>query len=240
MLYEIRKVIPRLADTPQRWESITLPILVSFSHQSANPSRDIRHSAINHFQRMLLSPQTLQGATPQQVYAVFEQAIFPLIQELLDEDVHLRDPHPQGIPETRMKASALLCRVFLYYHERLAADAEPFTQLWVQVLDCLNGLMHLDHRHQLYEAVPESLKNVLLVINAAGVLRPPSGPREEGEAISQIDEEVQRRRWEATKERLESFLPGFLEEVIPTPEPAAAAAEPLPEQAPAGAAPPAS
>lgn len=131
------------------WEASTLPILVSFSHQSANPSRDLRHSAINHFQRLLLSPQILQEATTPQVYVVFEQAIFPLIQELLDSDVHLRDPHPQGMPETRMKASALLCRVFLNYIDRLATDPEAFTKLWLQILDFLNGLMHIDHRHQL-------------------------------------------------------------------------------------------
>jgi hypothetical protein len=131
------------------WEASTLPILVSFSHQSTNPSRDLRHSAINHFQRMLLNPQTLQGATTPQVYVVFEQAIFPLIQELLDSDIYLRDPHPQGMPETRMKASTLLCRVFLSYLDRLAADPEAFTKLWLQVLDFLNGLMHIDRRHQL-------------------------------------------------------------------------------------------
>jgi hypothetical protein len=131
------------------WEVTTLPILVSLRHQSANPSRDVRHLAINHFQRMLLSPQILQGATTPQIYVVFEQAIFPLIQELLDDDVHLRDPHPHGMPETRMKASTLLCRVFLYYLDQLAADPEAFTQLWLQVLDFLNGLMHIDNRHQL-------------------------------------------------------------------------------------------
>ena len=131
------------------WEAITLPLLVSFSHQSENPSRDVRHSSINHFQRLLLSPQILQGATTPQVYTVFEQAILPLIQELLEEDVHLRDAHLQGMPETRMKASALLCRVFLYYLDRLAAEPESFTELWLQVLDFLNGLMHIDRRHQL-------------------------------------------------------------------------------------------
>jgi len=102
---------------------------------------------------MLLSPQTLQGATTPQVYVVFEQAIFPLIQELLDSDVHLRDPHPQGMPETRMKASALLCRVFLSYLDRLAADPEAFTKLWLQVLEFINGLMHIDRHHQLVSIV---------------------------------------------------------------------------------------
>ena len=76
-------------------------------------------------------------------------------------------------------------------------------------------------------------------MNSGGALHPPSVPQEgEDEAISQIDEEVQRRRWEATKERLESFLPGFLDEVIPTLQPAVTiTVETLPAQTPAGAAP---
>jgi hypothetical protein len=75
-------------------------------------------------------------------------------------------------------------------------------------------------------------------MNTAGDLRPPSMPQEgEGEVISQIDEEVQRRRWGATKERLESFLPGFLDEVIPTLQPTLATAGTLSTQAPAGVVP---
>jgi len=75
-------------------------------------------------------------------------------------------------------------------------------------------------------------------MNSTGALRPPSVPQEgEDEAISQIDEEVQRRRWGATKERLESFLPGFLDEVIPTLGPAPATAQALSAQAPAGVVP---
>ena len=76
-------------------------------------------------------------------------------------------------------------------------------------------------------------------MNTSGALRPPSTSQQQGddEAISRIDEEVQRRRWEATKERLESFLPGFLDEVIPTLEPALATSETLSTQAPGGVVP---
>ena len=72
-------------------------------------------------------------------------------------------------------------------------------------------------------------------MNTSGALRPPSVPSGgEDEAISQIDEEMQRRRWGATKERLESFLPGFLDEVIPNPEPTTATSATLSAQAPVG------
>ena len=63
-------------------------------------------------------------------------------------------------------------------------------------------------RHLQYEAVPESLKNVLLVMNATGLLVPPSTPADDRG-------ERQVALWAATHERIERFLPGFLDEIVP-------------------------
>lgn len=49
-----------------------------------------------------------------------------------------------------------------------------------------------------FEAVPESLKNVLLVMNEAGFLRPPHDPRWTPEHAP---------LWDATFERIQPFLP---------------------------------
>jgi len=81
--------------------------------------------------------------------------------------------------------------------------------LWIQVLDLLDRLMNVDKKDQLYEAVPESLKNVVLVMNAANILVPPSADDHR--------DPRQRTLWTATHERMERFLPGFLTEVIPMP-----------------------
>ncbi|EEB88115.1 hypothetical protein MPER_14238, partial [Moniliophthora perniciosa FA553] len=75
-------------------------------------------------------------------------------------------------------------------------------------LDLLDRYMNIDKGDQLHEAVPESLKNVLLVMNAAQILVPPS-PQDDNR------DQRQRTLWTATSERLERFLPGFLNEVIP-------------------------
>lgn len=65
-----------------------------------------------------------------------------------------------------------------------------------------------------YEAVPESLKNVVLVMNAVGILVPPSS------VDNDERDERQRTLWTATQERMERFLPGFLGDVIaPPPSP---------------------
>ena len=56
-----------------------------------------------------------------------------------------------------------------------------------------------------YEAVPESLKNVLLVMNAVEILVPP-GPNQD---------DLQKTLWSNTHERMERLLPGFLVDIIP-------------------------
>lgn len=70
-----------------------------------------------------------------------------------------------------------------------------------------------------FEAVPESLKNVLLVMNAAGILVPPLPAPEEGDSTQEQRDEVQTTLWTATHERMERFLPGFLTSIIPAAQP---------------------
>lgn len=76
--------------------------------------------------------------------------------------------------------------------------------------------------------MPESLKNVLLVMNATGLLVPPSTP-EDDRAERQV------ALWAATHERIERFLPGFLDEIVPAPPPKSAGVRPPPVPAPAPA-----
>ena len=72
------------------------------------------------------------------------------------------------------------------------------------------------------EAVPESLKNIVLVMANGGYLVPPHENPDDS------------RLWDETWKRLERFLPGMFKEIFPDPvQPApAAAAPPKPEQIP--------
>ncbi|KIM32215.1 hypothetical protein M408DRAFT_326851 [Serendipita vermifera MAFF 305830] len=215
-LFELRKDIVRIANTPsgqaQGWSVYALPLLVSLSHQSVNPSREVRHAAITYFQRAIMGPQILQGGGPPQIVIVFHQSVFPLVQDLLDPSVFARDPQPGGMSETRVRACGLLCRGFLYYLDALSVEPEMLTTLWLEVLDLLEELMKVDNRSQLFEAVPESLRNMLLVMHASGALIPPQSPEDRSEELQ--------KRWDRTQEQMEKFLPNFLAEVIPSPVPA--------------------
>ena len=79
-----------------------------------------------------------------------------------------------------------------------------------------------------YEAVPESLKNVVLVMSATGSLVPPPTGED-------TRDDRQKALWAATHERIERFLPGFLADVLPSPEPAPPQVEPQPPTTPAPA-----
>ena len=72
--------------------------------------------------------------------------------------------------------------------------------------------------------MPETLKNVVLVMNASDILVRPSQSQPLGGERDLL--------WKETAERLEQFLPGFLDDLIPaatTPMPPPALAAETPE-----------
>ncbi len=116
--------------------------------QSANAAREVRHGAVTHLQRILLGPRIVAGENEQsQVEDVFNRVIFPLIDELLKPQVLQRDP--QGMPETRLRASALLCKAFMHLELRENQAKYDFRLLWIQILDLLDRLMNIDKNDQL-------------------------------------------------------------------------------------------
>lgn len=192
------------------WKQLTLPLLTSLGRQSVNAARELRHAAMGQLQRILLGPSlvSLNAAEQSQVEDIFNRVIFPLLDDLLRPQVYQRDP--QGMAETRLRGSALLCKVFMHLELRETVIQADFRLLWIQILDLLDRLMNVDKGDQLYEAIPESLKNVLLVMNAAGILVP-------HQETDDTQDELHRTLWTATHERMERFLPGFLTDVIPSP-----------------------
>ncbi|KAJ7470334.1 hypothetical protein FB451DRAFT_1339866 [Mycena latifolia] len=190
----------------QAWRQLCLPLIISLGRQSTNAAREVRHSAISQLQRILLGPHVLfDEADSEQVEDIFNRVVFPLLDELLKPQVFHRDP--RGMPETRLRASALLCKTFMHFEVRDSQAKADIRILWIQILDLLDRLMNIDKGDQLYEAVPESLKNVVLVMHAAQILVPPSADDKR--------DDRQRTLWTATNERVERFLPGFIGSVIP-------------------------
>jgi len=115
-------------------------------------------------------------------------------------------PSSADTTESRLRASALLCKAFMRFEISDNISGEDVTEHWVQVLDYLDRLMRTDQNDQLSEAVLESLKNVILVMHAAGILAVEHGDTRD---------ELQRQLWHVTHDKIERFMPGFMESVIP-------------------------
>ncbi|KAG8748165.1 GDP/GTP exchange factor for ARF [Ceratobasidium sp. 414] len=214
-LAELKKPIIELGLSPDAYWSVWTHLLIALGRQSANLSLDVRHAALAHLQRILLGPQP--QLEPARSTEIFDRVVLPMIEELLKSQLAARDP--DGIVETRLRASALLCRSFLHIQAHVEMMGPETNALWMRIIDVLQQLMETGGRDQLAEAIPESLKNVVLVMNANGLLAPPESPETRSEPQQQL--------WADTYTKINQFLPGFMEDLFPPAPPAS----PLPQPA---------
>merc|ERR1719427_507978 len=84
--------------------------------------------------------------------------------------------------------------------------------------------MHADNSDLLFEAIPESLKNMLLVMSTAGIFECHQDSASEPEALpSQFKADSKCRQysalWQVTWERIDCFLPNLKADLIATRSP---------------------
>lgn len=137
------------------WETAWIPLLSSFSQLCLNPSRELRQIAISNLQRTLLAPEILTNDSVD-LAIIFEQVFFPMLDELLKPQIFRRDPG--GMGETRLRASALLCKIFLHYLTQLSErqGMQKMTDLWLQILGYQDRFMHSGRRDQMVCAFSSS------------------------------------------------------------------------------------
>lgn len=194
-------------ETEEAWKAYWSPVFRCLATQSTNPCREIRQLSLSSLQRCLLSPE-LASPDHTEWTNIFSEVLFPLIQQLLKPEVYQTDP--VGMGETRVQAAQLLCKIFLHYLV-LLSEWPGVGELWSGILEVMERLMGSGQRDGgiLEEAVPESLKNILLVMGSGGYMVPP--PAEGDDERS----ELQRKLWQETEVNLERFLPELMKEVFP-------------------------
>jgi len=161
----------------EAWSKVWLPILQSLCTLCKDPRLDVRNYAITYLQRSLLSP-LLDALSSTLLCDCFLQIIFPLLTDLL-KPMNEHEIDVYGLEETRLRASALLSKIFLQYLSKLTR-LPNFNELWIKILQFLKMYMEADNSELLAEAVRESLKNVLLVMSASGLFKPNQLETEEG------------------------------------------------------------
>lgn len=222
VLDSLRPQVPRLIESNgadgAAWKLYWSPLLIALCKQYTNGHRPARLAAISVAQRALLDPQAT-ATSPSPPLHVFYEVVFPMLDELLKPQVYQKDPSPGagGMQETRIRACALLAKIFLHHLGALSTGSsdEQFQDLWLAVLDFFDRFMHAGKRDQLTEATPENLKNVLLVMNASGLLLPPP-PASTGEGNGDTRTKEQAVLFSRTFDRIQRFLPKLKEELFST------------------------
>ena len=189
----------------EAWRAYWSPVFRCFATQCVNPCREIRQQALVALQRCLLSPD-LASEDHTEWTNIFGEVLFPLINQLLKPEVYQTDPH--GMSETRVQAAQLLCKTFLHYLV-LLSEWEGVMDLWVKIIGIMDRLMNSGQNDMLVEAVPESLKNILLVMSSGGHLIPPPAQGEDERTPQQ------KQLWQETWTRLNRFLPALMPELFP-------------------------
>ncbi|KAM4615448.1 Golgi-specific brefeldin A-resistance guanine nucleotide exchange factor 1 [Polymixia lowei] len=212
------------ADSQTLWTSCWCPLLQGIAWLCCDARRQVRMQALNYLQRALLV-HDLQTLDATEWESCFNKVLFPLLTKLLD---NISPADVGGMEETRMRACALLSKVFLQHLSPLLSLA-TFAALWLTILDFMDKYMHAGSSDLLLEAIPESLKNMLLVMDTAGIFH--SADSRTG--YSDL--------WEITWERIVCFLPHLREELFKQtviPEPALGAPAESPQPAAPGGRPP--
>lgn len=128
--------------------------------------------AINQLQRVLLGSQLVYDeADHGNVEEIFNSVIFPLVDELLKPHVYQLDP--SGMSETRLRASALLCKVFIHFEVGDNRGKPDVRVLWIEILDLLDRIIAAERSEQLvskHARIPLSLV-LILIYTVRGGLR---------------------------------------------------------------------
>ncbi|KAE8350615.1 hypothetical protein BDV28DRAFT_138780 [Aspergillus coremiiformis] len=222
LIYQLSQRAPALIkqshlEEGEAWSAYWSPIFHSLTTQCINPCRDIRHHAVSTLQRSLLSVE-ISSSNEKEWTAIFDQVLFPLTLRLLKPEVFHSDPI--GMGETRVQAATLVCKIFLRYLDQLP-NPRGMLDLWLKILDILDRMINSGQGDNMEEAIPESLKNILLVMADGGYLVPP------------LEDASKEQIWTETKKRLERFLPDLFKEIFPdlppvqsTPTPAVSSPDP--------------
>uniref|UniRef100_A0A665TNA9 Golgi-specific brefeldin A-resistance guanine nucleotide exchange factor 1 n=1 Tax=Echeneis naucrates TaxID=173247 RepID=A0A665TNA9_ECHNA len=193
------------ANSETLWTSCWCPLLQGIAWLCCDARRQVRMQALTYLQRALLV-HDLQTLDASEWESCFNKVLFPLLTKLLD---NISPADVGGMEETRMRGCTLLSKVFLQHLSPLLS-LPTFAALWLTILDFMDKYMHAGSSDLLLEAIPESLKNMLLVMDTAGIFH--SADSRTG--YSDL--------WEITWERIVCFLPHLREElfkqtVIPAP-----------------------
>merc|ERR550539_2173312 len=128
----------------------------------------IRSSALSILQQSLLFHDVVQNWSAVEWEDIFTSVLFPMLNQLL---VQSKPGERTAMEVTRNEAAKLLEKVFLQ-HLTTLATLQTFTEIWMKILEFMKKFIQASTSDLLGDAVTESVKNMVLVMDTAGVFVP--------------------------------------------------------------------
>ena len=152
------------------WESYWRKMLQIMTKLCKEKRPLIRNQAITFLQKALLSSE-LSYYDSFKWSNCFEEVLFPFLLELAEMSSPSCGIDHSGLEQTRFRALSLVSKVFLMQLQPTLIRMPHFLQIWENLL-LINKLYYQLGSKLLFESVPESLKNTLLVMFDFNILVP--------------------------------------------------------------------
>lgn len=133
---------------------------------SANPNVDVRNAVVGYLQRAVVAAEKL-NISAEYLYRSLDVQILPLMKDL-SKDLNSRSL-PQADVTMRELVRSVSKMVLLFLPQ--LGPLPLFGALWRTILDILVSVVVSSKSEVLSEAVPEALKNMLLVLREKGLLK---------------------------------------------------------------------
>ncbi|KAK7082263.1 G-box binding factor [Halocaridina rubra] len=178
------------------WAQALCPLLQGIARYCCDSRATVRNMAMTYLQRALLN-HDLQALSAAEWESCFNKVLFPLLAKLLQP---LPSSTAASIEETRVRAATLVQKVYLRHLTPLLT-LPTFTALWLTILDFMDKYLNTHRSDHLSDAIPEILKNMLLVMETTQVFHTADGFT---------------RLWTITWDRIDAFLPDFRHQLFRT------------------------
>jgi len=172
-LFEHAETVPQPPPNGEElWTRLRLPAMRALCFFCADSRNEVRNYAMGTLQRALLCPY-VGRLFPAGLRDCFTHVLFPLLRALLQplagppQPSRSHDSHD----ETRVRAVTLLSK-FLLQNLMPVTQLDDFhTKLWPEILDMIALYTKADQSGLLAETIPETLKNMLLIMFQSGAFQ---------------------------------------------------------------------
>ncbi|KAI1710082.1 sec7 domain-containing protein [Ditylenchus destructor] len=188
------------------WTKCWRPLLQAMARLSCDCRRKVRTHALDCLGTAFRMPE-LNSLPASGWEDCFAEVIFPLLTKLL---TNISPMDPIGMEEIRVRVVQLVSKIFLY-HLMTLSELSTFPEIISRILSFMDEYLKTGCSDLLSEAIPESLKNMVLVLENSGLFN--SNPE----------------LYHLISRRLSLFLPNLVAEIMSHPPEARKPSVPAPE-----------